>query len=116
MLIAGLVIIGFTTIGYAADETKSEAAEVVLDVKGMTCAGCENKIKTALMSCEGVESCEVNWKEGKATVKVAKGSANSAEMIKAVEKTGFSAESTGVIQYGAEPNIKSSEEKKECGE
>ena len=111
MLIAGLAIVGFTTIGLAeqeegkqSEEIKSEAAaEVVLNVKGMTCAGCENKVNTALMNCEGVEGCEVNWKEGKAMVKVAKGSANTAEMIKAVEEAGFSAESTGEIQYGAEP-------------
>ncbi len=86
MLIAGLAIGGFTTIGLAeqeegkqSEEIKSEAvAEVVLNVKGMTCAGCESKVNTALMNCEGVEGCEVNWKEGKATVKVAKGSANTA--------------------------------------
>ncbi len=76
MLIVGLAIIGFTTIGHATEENKSEAAaEVVLDIKGMTCGMCENKVNTALMNCEGVEGCEVNWKEGKATVKVAKGSA-----------------------------------------
>jgi copper chaperone CopZ len=110
MLIAGLAIIGFTTIGHATEETESEAAaEVVLYVKGMTCAGCENKVKTALMNCEGVEGCEVNWKEGKATVKVVKGSANTAEMIKAVEETGFTAESTGEIQYGADPWVKAPE-------
>ena len=116
MLTAGLAIVGFAAIGHATEAKSEAAAEVVLDVKGMTCAGCENKIKTALMSCEGVESCEVNWKEGKATVTDAKGSANPAEMIKAVEGTGFSAESSGEIQYGAEPKIKSTEEKKACGE
>ncbi len=110
MLIAGLAIVGFTTIGHTTEEIKSEAAaEVVLNVKGMTCVGCENKVNTALKNCEGVEGCKVNWKEGKATVKVAKGSANTAEMIKAIEEAGFSAESTGEIQYGAEPKVKSEE-------
>ncbi len=117
MLIAGLAIIGFTTIGHATEETKSEAAaEVVLDIKGMTCAGCENKVKTALMNCEGVEGCEANWKEGKAMIKVAKGSANIAEMIKAVEETGFSAESTGEIQYGAKPELESGEKEAKAEE
>ena len=117
MVIAGLAIVGFTTIGLAeqeegkqSEEIKSEAAaEVVLNVKGMTCGMCENKVKTALMNCEGVEGCEVNWKEGKATVKVAKGLANTAEMIKAVGETGFSAESEEEIQYGAEPKVESEE-------
>ena len=112
MLIAGFAIVGFATIGHTTEEIKSEAAEeVVLDVKGMTCAGCENKVKTALMNCEGVKGCEVNWKEGKAMVKVSKGSVNRAEMIKAVEETGFSAESTEEIQYGAEHETKWMEEK-----
>jgi copper chaperone len=105
MLVAGIAIIGFTTIGYTTEEIKTEAAtEVVLDVKGMTCGGCESKVKTALMNCEGVTDCEVNWKESKAMVMVLAGSANTAEMIKAIEETGFSAESTEEIQYGAEPN------------
>ncbi len=104
MLVAGIAIIGFATIGYTTEEIKAEAeTEVVLNVKGMTCGGCENKVKTALMNCEGVKDCEVNWKESKAMVKVLAGSVNTAEMIKAVEETGFSAESTEEIQYGAEP-------------
>ncbi len=86
--------------------------EVVLKVTGMTCAACEYSVKTALMNCENVESCEVNWEEGKATIKVAKGSANTAEMINTVEKAGFtaSAELEEDIQYGAEPEIKGTEE------
>ncbi len=117
MVIAGLVIIAFTTIGLATqeegkqgEEIKSESEVVViLNVKGMTCASCENKVKTALMNCESVKACEVNWKNGRAMVKVAKGSANTAEMIKAVEETGFTTESEEEIQYGAEPKVKSEE-------
>ncbi len=117
MLIAGIAIVGFTTIGHATEETKSEPeAEVVLNVKGMTCGMCENAVKTALMNCEGVKGCEVNWKEGKATVRVAKGLANTAEMIKAVEETGFSAESEEEIQYGAEPEVKSEEKEAKAEE
>ncbi len=107
MLVAGIAIIGFTTIGYTTEEIKTEAAtEVVLDVKGMTCGGCESKVKTALMNCEGVTDCEVNWKESKAMVKVSIDSLNTPELIKAIEETGFSAESTEEIQYGAEPKTK----------
>ena len=118
MLTAGLAIVGFAAIGHATEAKSEAAAEVVLDVKGMTCAACENKVETALMSCEGVEDCEVNWQEGKATVKVVKGSANTAEMINAVEKTGFtaSAKLEENIQYGAEPEIKETEENKDTEE
>ncbi len=89
------------------DNTK----EVVLKVEGMTCSGCEKKVKTALMNCLDVQDCEVSYINGDATVKVAKGSANTAEMINAVEKTGFSAELKEDIQYGAEPKTKGMGEK-----
>ncbi len=112
MLIAGLAILGFSALVHASheevsDEIRSEAAaEVFLEIKGMTCPGCEDKVKTALMNCEGVKSCEVNWKDGKAMIRVSKGSKNTAEMIKSVEDTGFSVESAEEIQYGAKSEIK----------
>jgi len=65
--------------------------EVVLNVKGMTCGMCENAIKTALLKCNGVKDAEVSHKEGKAVVKVEEGKAKTDELIKAVEKAGFSA-------------------------
>ena len=57
------------------------ATEVVLDVNGMTCGGCESKVKTALMNCDGVTDCEVNWKESKATVMVLTGSVRACPKI-----------------------------------
>ncbi len=89
-----------------------EEAEVVLKVDGMTCASCESAVKTALMNCAGVEDCEVSYINGEATVKVAKGSENTTEMINAVNKSGFtaSAKLEENIQYGAEPDIKGTEE------
>ncbi len=159
VLITLLVIIGFTTIGQAEEESmlgkikemfssgteadekdaaeaesenletresadvaesgaditpppSEEEGEVILNIDGMTCTACEDKVKAALMNCEGVEYCEVNWYEGKATVKVAKGSSNTTDMINAVEKTGYtaSAKLEENIQYGAEPEIKGTEE------
>ncbi len=94
-----------------SEQHGEEEAEIVLKVEGMTCTGCEKKVKTALMNCLGVQDCEVSHINGDATVKVAKGSANTAEMINAVEKTGFSAELKEEIQYGAEPKTKGMEEK-----
>ncbi len=65
--------------------------EVILNVKGMTCGMCENAVKTALLKCNGVKDAEVSHKEGKAIVKVEEGKAETDELIKSVEKAGFSA-------------------------
>ncbi len=68
----------------------ADTEEVVLNVSGMTCAGCEGRVKGALTECEGVTDAQVSHKEGKAVVQV-EGNANKEELIKAVEKVGFSA-------------------------
>lgn len=71
-----------------AEAGKTE--EVVLNVKGMTCAGCEARVKGALTACEGVTNAQVSHKDGKAVVQV-EGKANKEVLIEAVEKAGFSA-------------------------
>jgi copper chaperone len=70
---------------------KAGEEEVELKVDGMTCGMCENAVKTALLNCKGVKDAEVSHKEGKAVVKVEEGKAETDELIKAVEKAGFSA-------------------------
>ena len=42
--------------------------EIIINVKGMMCSGCENRIKNALSMVDGVENVEANHKDG--TVKV----------------------------------------------
>lgn len=39
--------------------------ELELDVTGMMCTGCENRIKNALSEIKGIESVEANHKTGK---------------------------------------------------
>ncbi len=70
---------------------KAGEEEVELKVDGMTCGMCENAVKTALLNCKGVKDAEVSHKEGKAVVKIEEGKAKTDELIKAVEKAGFSA-------------------------
>ncbi len=74
----------------ASTAESADTEEVVLNVSGMTCAGCEGRVKGALTACEGVTDAQVSHKEGKAVVQV-EGNANKEELIKAVEKVGFSA-------------------------
>ena len=42
--------------------------EIIINVKGMMCSGCENRIKNALNMVDGVERVEANHEDG--TVKV----------------------------------------------
>ncbi|MEK6765878.1 MAG: cation transporter [Planctomycetota bacterium] len=72
-----------------AESGKTE--EVVINVKGMTCAGCEARVKGALTACEGVTDAQVSHKDGKAVVQVEKGKANKDVLIEAVKQVGFSA-------------------------
>ncbi len=69
----------------------ADTEEVVLNVKGMTCGGCENRVKGALIGCAGVKDAQVSYKDGKAVVEVEKGKANKEKLIEAVEKVGFTA-------------------------
>ncbi len=44
-------------------------SEKVINVKGMMCNGCENRIKNALGSMEGVKEVTADHNTGKVTVK-----------------------------------------------
>ena len=43
--------------------------ELEIKVNGMVCGGCENRVKTALSTIEGVESVEANHNTGIVTIK-----------------------------------------------
>ncbi len=68
-----------------------QTEEVVLDIKGMTCAGCEGRVKSALSSFEGVSDVNVSHKEGKAHLHVEEGTVDKAVLIEAVKQIGFTA-------------------------
>jgi copper chaperone CopZ len=65
--------------------------EVELNVKGMTCGACENAVRAQLLKVDGVKDATADYKKGKAIVKIEEGKAKTDELIKAVEKAGFSA-------------------------
>jgi copper chaperone len=76
----------------AASETPAVAAEwieVVLNVDGMTCDGCENAIKAGIESLEGIASVESSFEEGWTKVKYDK-SLTSVENIEGkITETGY---------------------------
>ena len=38
--------------------------ETIINVKGMVCGGCENRVKNALGEVEGIEKVEADYKTG----------------------------------------------------
>ncbi len=60
-------------------------------IEGMTCASCVGRVEKALGKLDGVLSAEVNLATERAAVQVQAGVAGPADLVRAVEKTGFKA-------------------------
>lgn len=73
------------------DEMIDTTEDVVLNlnIRGMTCAGCEGRVKQVLSSFEGVSGVEVNYKEGKAHMHIEEGKVDKAALIEALKQVGF---------------------------
>ena len=62
--------------------------ETIINVEGMVCGGCENRVKNALLTIEGIESVEANHETG--IVKVnAKEEVQESTMKEKIEEIGF---------------------------
>jgi len=62
--------------------------ETIINVKGMMCGGCENRVKNALSNLDGIESIEVSHIDG--TVKViSNGEINIDNIKQIIEDLGF---------------------------
>ncbi len=66
-----------------------KAKDVTLNVKGMTCGGCESKVKNVLSVLNGVSDVKVNHQDGKAELHLEEGKASVEDLIKAVKKLGY---------------------------
>ena len=64
--------------------------ELNLKVEGMTCEGCENRIKNSLKLIDGVEDVTASHQTGEVKVKISKD--NKDEIIKAIEDLDFKVE------------------------
>jgi Cu2+-exporting ATPase len=61
---------------------------VELNVKGMSCAHCEMRVRKALEAVEGVQSAKADHKTGKATVTLKPGAkVDKQSLVKAVNDT-----------------------------
>jgi heavy metal translocating P-type ATPase len=71
------------------------ATPILLSVQGMTCASCVGRVERALAAVPGVTRAEVNLATESALIR---GTAPVAELISAVETTGYQAEAGGTAQ------------------
>ena len=74
----------FVAMAIAADVTKS-----TINIEGMTCNDCVDKVTAELQKVDGVKKVSVDLKKGQATVEHE--NANSASLNSAIVKAGFRA-------------------------
>lgn len=61
----------------------------VFKVKGMMCAGCENRVKKALSALEGVKECEASAAKEEVVVVYDESLLQEAALREAIEDTGY---------------------------
>lgn len=66
--------------------------KVKLNILGMTCNNCLNRVETALTELEGVEKVKLNLKKGTASVKFDQTIQAIDSLTKAVDQAGYQAE------------------------
>jgi copper chaperone len=72
-----------------SDDASAAATSVLqINVQGMTCGGCEQAVKAAVMQIDGVVSCQAFHEEGLAIVTVQEGTADS-KIEDAISGVGF---------------------------
>jgi copper chaperone CopZ len=69
----------------------TEGAVVAVDIEGMSCGDCANKISTVLLTVEGVRAVAVDYQTGHAEIAVVPGKMNAAGIAAAIEVLGYKA-------------------------
>ncbi len=62
--------------------------EIIINVKGMVCSGCENRVKNALMNINGVKSVLADYSTGKVIIS-ASDEVTKEVLAKKIEDIGF---------------------------
>ena len=96
LLIAAVLLAGCNSTDKKTDEAaaNSEASaaewvEVVINVDGMTCEGCENAIKAGVESLEGIAEVESSFEEGWTKVKYDKAVTSAEDIEGKITDTGY---------------------------
>ena len=69
-------------------------SRVTMDIGGMTCASCVNVVQKTLSRTAGVEEANVNFATEAATVSFDASTVSVDDLVKAVEKAGYTADVT----------------------
>ena len=96
VLFAAVLLAGCNSTSKKTDEAAAnpeavaaEWVEVVINVDGMTCDGCENAIKTGVESLEGIASVESSHEEGWTKVKYDKVVTSAEDIEGKITDTGY---------------------------
>jgi len=92
LILSTVLIFGFSVIVSAQDKPKEEKTRVetkTFSVKGMTCQGCVNTVKTKLGKIDGVKKYDVSLEKGEAVVEYNPAKVNSEKIEKEFEKSPY---------------------------
>lgn len=107
------IIAAIEDTGYGViDEAPSQKKTTELNLIGMSCASCANRIEKTLKNLKGVEYASVNFAAEKAFVDFDPGKTDILDMIKAVEDAGYHAEVADSESIDKEKEIRQREIKK----
>ncbi|MBI9035293.1 MAG: cation transporter [Bacteroidales bacterium] len=74
---------------YCTKADLSELISIRFDVKGMTCEGCENSVKTAIMKINGIEEVTASHVEEEVCISFVAGTIDLHQVTEAITATGF---------------------------
>jgi Cu+-exporting ATPase len=107
------IIAAIEDTGYGViDEAPPQKSTAELNLIGMTCASCANRIEKTLQNLTGVRNASVNFAAEKAYVDFDPGKTDILDMIKAVEDAGYHAEVADSESIDKEKEIRQREIKK----
>lgn len=89
LIVAGCGNPGSTGEKTSASSAPVEFAELKLDVKGMTCEGCENAIIRSLDRLEGVYESDASHEAELVTIKYDPDAVNLEQITEAITNTGY---------------------------
>jgi len=97
ILIAVLFVTGSAfALDYEGDEKeKKKDKEMVLNVSGMTCGSCENRVSTELRKLKGVKDVKASHSENTVRLVLDDEHASDEEFKKAIKEAGFEVKKDG---------------------
>jgi len=79
-----------------AGKNNASFKRISLQVSGMSCGGCETKVKTAIAKLQGVKKVEVSYQQGLVNITVDSQEINAQTLIEVLIKAGYFATPKGL--------------------